>query len=502
MKVPCQNLQKRHHAVFLATVKSSQKWLPLICGILCIHGNNRKRAGAFKKTSFMSLQSRRPVPEKCHSIMTWVIFCLRAVGLFACWAPQCKYPEALMQKKTESLLFPSHSSATRIQPQSLADFMDVHCLTFPPCWIYPLLFLLPPSRPPFPSHAIFCPAWLHARPAPPWLLTSKRLFIHQSVIRKRGPFSSALKEREGTRSEFIKKERGQVYEKRTWRRKRIRSWPQGTREPQKQKRGCSCGYSFVELLSLGVCFFFVCLFRCVQIPHAWSLSHFSCLFSSFLHSFHLSHQNKGVSRPVPSRNPSLHLCVCLFPLSSISKSHPLNFHRLCACWHFPSPPLFKVAGEPVFRSLGIAIAPLLSWSLVHTQLHKHALSLTHIHRVFLHLRVCEWFLHSVSWPCMWMPDLWIHPALQRVSQVYFFFLPPVLLFFCLRSYCLDAGFYIQAVMPSDRMEHIRSIKKEEWLWAQAIKGRSCLQTAETCTSDTTACLKTVFKCGTWNNRQD
>lgn len=185
MKVPCQNLQKRHHADFLATVKSSQKWLPLICGILCIHGNNRKRAGAFKKTSFMSLQSRRPVPEKCHSIMTWVIFCLRAVGLFACRAPQCKYPEALMQKKTESLLFPSHSSATRIQPQSLADFMDVHCLTFPPCWIYPLLFLLPPSRPPFPSLPSFVRrGFTLDRPRRDSWLQSGTSFISQSSERE------------------------------------------------------------------------------------------------------------------------------------------------------------------------------------------------------------------------------------------------------------------------------------------------------------------------------
>lgn len=33
------------------------------------------------KTSCLSLQSRRPVPERCHSIMTWVIFHLRDAGL-------------------------------------------------------------------------------------------------------------------------------------------------------------------------------------------------------------------------------------------------------------------------------------------------------------------------------------------------------------------------------------------------------------------------------------
>lgn len=78
----------------------------------------------------------------------------------------------------------------------------------------------PPSRPSSLSlAAIFCPTWLHARPAWPWLLTSKRPFIHQSVIRKSGPFSSALTEREGTSSEFIKK-RGDKCMKRGHKRER------------------------------------------------------------------------------------------------------------------------------------------------------------------------------------------------------------------------------------------------------------------------------------------
>lgn len=255
-RYPARIFKNATMQVFLATVKSSQKWLPPICGILCIRGNSRKRAGAFKKTSFMSLQSRRPVPEKCHSIMTWVIFCLRAVGLFACWAPQCKYPEALMQKKNwEPAL-------------SLALFCHTHSASVPR-WLYgcslldisPLLNipspLPPPSHPPFSLPAIFCPAWLHAWPAPPWLLTSKRHFIHQSVIRKRGPFSSALKEREETRSEFIKKREGTSVWKEDMTEKEDPLLTAGNLEPQKQKRGCSCGYSVVELLSL---VFFFCSF--------------------------------------------------------------------------------------------------------------------------------------------------------------------------------------------------------------------------------------------------
>lgn len=71
-----------------------------------------------------------------------------------------------------------------------------------------LLFLLPSFLSPLLSllslSAVFCPASLHAWPALLWLLTSKSYFIHQSLIRERGPFSAALKEREGTRSECIK----------------------------------------------------------------------------------------------------------------------------------------------------------------------------------------------------------------------------------------------------------------------------------------------------------
>ena len=313
----------------------------------------------------MSPQSRKPVPEECHSIMTWVIFRLRAVGLFACWAPQCKHPEALMQKLRAC------SSPHTLLPHafSLSPSLTLWMFT---AWLVPLVeytlssssslasFL--PSLP-----AIFCPAWLHARPSSPWLLTSKRHFIHQSVIRKRGPFSSVLKEREGTRSDFIKRRGGQVYEKRTWERKRIRSWPQGI--SKHKSRGMQL---WVHISRVAFARFF-CPSRCFPIPHAWSRSHFPHLLShlSFI-PFTWAISTKGCQGLfLPVIHHSTCVCVCVSLLSSISKSHPLNFHRLCARWHFPSPPHFKVAGGPVFRSLGIAIASLLSWSLVHTQLHKH-----------------------------------------------------------------------------------------------------------------------------------
>lgn len=96
-------------------------------------------------------------------------------------------------------------SATHMLPPSLTDFM---MFTVPPtCAFFPPSLSFPPFLPVLPSlSAIFCPASLHAWPALLWLLTSKSYFIHQSLIRKRGPFSAALKEREGTRNECIKKE--------------------------------------------------------------------------------------------------------------------------------------------------------------------------------------------------------------------------------------------------------------------------------------------------------
>lgn len=88
---------------------------------------------------------------------------------------------------------------------------DVHCSP-PTCAFSPPPSLsFPPFLPVLPSlSAIFCPASLHAWPALLWLLTSKSYFIHQSLIRKRGPFSAALKEREGMRNECIKKKKKRV----------------------------------------------------------------------------------------------------------------------------------------------------------------------------------------------------------------------------------------------------------------------------------------------------
>lgn len=150
---------------------------------------------------------------------------------FACPAPQCKYSEALMRKYRPLSL---SLSATHIQPPSLTDFMDVRCLTFSP---------VEPLSPPLPCFIrSFLPSFLTPFPPPCRLLSGvpSRLAglavtldfkerLHSSVThqRARGPFSAALKEREGTRSECIKREERKagvrVYERRARGRKRIRS---------------------------------------------------------------------------------------------------------------------------------------------------------------------------------------------------------------------------------------------------------------------------------------
>lgn len=81
----------------------------------------------------------------------------------------------------------------------------------------------------------------------------------------------------------------------------------GNLEPQMQKRGMQLWIHTGRVTLLFFLSFKVCSDSTLMISFPFSLS-FS---SSFLHSFHLSHQYKGGTRPVPSRNPSLHLCVCV-----------------------------------------------------------------------------------------------------------------------------------------------------------------------------------------------
>lgn len=123
-----------------------------------------------------------------------------------------------------------------------------------------------------------------------------------------------------------------MYERRARERKRIRSWPRGTsgshnNKIKKFKKGThshTATHPYKVTLDTSThSFFFVCVvfvllgvFRCGTHDPFLSFFFFFSFspvdLSSFylLHSFHLSRQYKrGMSRPVPSRNPSLHLCV-------------------------------------------------------------------------------------------------------------------------------------------------------------------------------------------------
>lgn len=119
--------------------------------------NKRSRTEAFEvpkkpKTSCQSLQSSGPVSERCHSIMTWVIFRLRDAGLLHVKRNNANTPRRSSKNSDPALsLSFSHSfvSATRIQPPSLADFMDVRRLTFSLAECTPVRSLPPPSLPSF-----------------------------------------------------------------------------------------------------------------------------------------------------------------------------------------------------------------------------------------------------------------------------------------------------------------------------------------------------------------
>lgn len=247
--------------------------------------------------------------------MTWLLPGCVMSALFAFWAPQCKYSEALMQKCRPNALPFRHTHSASV-PFFLQTFLWMFAvwrfllLNVPPSCVF-FLFLPSFLFLPFALGPVFCPASLHAWPALLWLLTSKSYFIHQSLIRQRGPFSAALKEREGTRSECIKRKkrkRGNECMKRGHERERGSALDRGgPLESQKrifEKRGTHSRTSTQAIQSQLSKHTISCFFcASYMIP-----SFFFCLS---VHSFHSSRQYKGASGPVPSRNPSLHLDVCV-----------------------------------------------------------------------------------------------------------------------------------------------------------------------------------------------
>lgn len=130
-----------------------------------------------------------------------------------------------------------HTHSASVLLQTLWIFSVWHFLPFE---CTPLLHgcSLPPFLPLFPSlSAVFCPASLHAWPALLWLLTSKSCLIHQSLIRERGLFRAALKEREGGRRVSVLNKRGNECMKRPHKRERGSALDRrGPEESQKLKK--------------------------------------------------------------------------------------------------------------------------------------------------------------------------------------------------------------------------------------------------------------------------
>lgn len=169
--------------------------------------------------------------------------------------------------------------------------------------------------------------------------------------------------------------------------------------------------------------------------------------SSFLHSFHLSRQYKGVSRPVPSRNPSLHLgvCVCFFffflksflrcrLFSSISKSvFSSPSCSLTFSLFFSTPLYFEVAGKLVFRSVGIAIAsPSQLESGSHSTAHKHTRRYAHFFlfaALFVRAVYADmWCVWSCTHGCLTCKDAWLVGAPGCFSSGFCLFI--ILPFIC------------------------------------------------------------------------
>lgn len=203
---------------------------------------------------------------------------------------------------------------------SLALFCHTHSASVPR-WLYgcslldvsPLLNIpspLPPSS--LPSFLPFSPCHLLSDVA------SRSTGLAVTLDFKAPPHSSVSHQKERAIQQRSKREGGYkswVYKKRegtsVWkedmREKEDPLLTAGNLEPQMQKRGMQLWIHTGRVTLLFFLSFKVCSDSTLMISFPFSLS-FS---SSFLHSFHLSHQYKGGTRPVPSRNPSLHLCVCV-----------------------------------------------------------------------------------------------------------------------------------------------------------------------------------------------
>lgn len=158
-------------------------------------------------------------------------------------------------------------------------------------------------------------------------------------------------------------------------------------------------------------------------PSCWVCADASCTFPSIVfcqspfslsvffflssHSSHLSQRCRGGVESRSFCNPLTAPGYFFFlfqifstrPLATISKCvFSLHWCSLTFSLFFPIPLYFEVAGKLVFRSVGIAIASPLSWSLAHTRLHTNTLAHTDMHT---YCSSCSFFLfyNRFIWTC-------------------------------------------------------------------------------------------------------
>lgn len=151
------------------------------------------------------------------------------------------------------------------------------------------------------------------------------------------------------------------------------------------------------------------------MPRAHFLPSFSvnlCFLSlSFFLSSHSSHlsqrcrggfESRSFCNPLTAPGGVFFQIVSTRPLATISKSvfsvFSLHWCSLTFFLFFPIPLYFEVAGKLVFRSVGIAIASPLSWSLAHTRLHTNTLAHTDMHT---YCSSCSFFpfYNQFIWTC-------------------------------------------------------------------------------------------------------
>lgn len=354
----------------------------------------------------------------------------------------------------------SHSlSATRIQPLSLTDFMDVHCLTFSlieytphSCLVFIFFPFLPSFLSPFPLCRLL--SGISSRLTSLAVTLDFKELLHSSVTHQRERAIQRCAKREGGDEEWVYKKK----KKKGW----TSVWKEGSREKEdplltagnlrshKSKGGThshTSTHPYRVTLSTYTHFFFFCSVGCVQIPHTWSFlfsvypSSVYLIFLSFL-SLEPAVQRgcRGLFLPVIPHCTWVCVCVCfsilptLWSFSHISKSRPLYFHHLRAHWHSPSffhPSMFWSGWRASFQVTGNCYCfPSQLETGSHSTAHKHKRTQICTLFCFVHhsLFVSGLYRHVAVWSCIYgcptCKDAYLVGVPGNFSSVFCFFIIP------------------------------------------------------------------------------